>query len=212
MKNIRAKIKQKVTFQDENNKLQEDEFSFKSNQEKNKIYDLKLQNSIRDNSGLYKEENLRIQSEAKELIKKTRNMMENLDMNKVKSFSKSPTHKKFSVSFDSWNKKILEEENIENNKKKNFLNNSLRSCSNKDNNLENEIYMKNHLSVNIDNMTKKIINLTKINKNMEKELKDKNALIKKLNEKLDKKSEEIWKLNDLVSVKKNFLKKFYLKN
>jgi len=231
MKNMRSKLKQKVSFSDENTcKVYQDEFSFKSkNQEiENKLNELKLENSKRDNSVLYEEENMRIQNETKDLIRKTKSMMENLDMIKIKgnkSISKSISKEKtanaannLSMSFDNRMKRSFNEEMYNNNeskKKSDFyssqrnynrtnysqnLNANNNYLNNSYSNLGNEILLKNHKSISLEHMTQELLDYKKKNQKMEKELKDKNNLIKKLHEKIDQKNVEISSLNEIINV------------
>lgn len=291
MKNMRAKLRNRPQDNTEENKHTStlEEFSFKSKAEKEE--DNKKSQDSDSNLDLYKainnnipeEENLRIKEEAKDLINKTRIMMENLEMNKLcrtgndennnssgnngilrkrRSNSKSPkTHKSFSVSFNNISKRSLEKDSTSKEDKKlnhtqkkilsnnknlskkeiksfnilsdnnnnyeagknnyDYFNSSLKSYYNPSNyaavnnmsfinnkdlnrscysNLENEILLKNHLNLNIENMTHKIVGYARKIKDFEKELKEKNNIIKKLHEKIDKKNEEIVKLNELLSV------------
>ena len=136
--------------------------------------------------------------------------MENLNLDKVKtgniplSLSRSKTNSKspqknLSVSFDKKMRKSFEENN--NIMKIPDLQSSKNSSNFNNNNLDNEISLKNHININIDVMTQKIVSYSKKIKEMEKELKEKNSQIKKLHEKVDKKNEEINKLNEIIIVK-----------
>jgi len=228
---MRAKLRQKVSFKDENqSKLDQDEFSFNSKNKniEQKISELKLENSKRDNSLLYEEENLRIQNETKDLIKKTKSMMENLDMVKIKanknaskSVSKEKTNaNNLSMSFDNRMKRSYNEEmhNNETKKKTDFyssqrnynltnysqhvmnLNSNSNYMNNSHSNLGNEILLKNHKNNSIEHMSQELLENKKKIQKLEKELKEKNNLIKKLNNKIDLKNSEIANLNETINV------------
>lgn len=224
MKNMRAKLRQRVSFKDENNNKQDqEEFSFKSNNQnlENKISELKLENSKRDNSVLYEEENLRIQNETKDLIRKTKKMMENLDLVKLKtgiktgskSVSKEKAHNSnnLSMSFDNKMKRSFNEEMYYSNeakKKTDFYssqrNYNLTNYSQHALNLNsNSNYLNNSHSNNLSNEI-----LLKNHKgisieHMTQELVENKKKIQKLEKELKDKNNLIKKLNEKIDLKNN---------
>ena len=87
----------------ENNNLNT-EFSFTSKEEKSKSKK-KLNNNLPPGGKEYEKENIRIQNDAKDLILKTRNLMENLNMDTIKqrniplSLSRSKTNSKSLINY-----------------------------------------------------------------------------------------------------------------
>jgi len=222
---MRAKLRQKVSFKDENkSKQNEDNFSFNSkNQElENKISELKLENSKRDNSVLYEEENLRIQNETKDLIRKTKNMMENLDLVKlkpaIKNISKSVSKEKannaatnLSMSFDNKMKKSFNEEmyssNNEAKKKTDFYssqrNYNLTNYSQRVMNPNSNVHYLNNSHSNLGNeillKNHKSISI----EHMSQELLEYKKKIQKLEKELKEKNNLIKKLNEKIDLKNN---------
>ncbi len=218
---MRAKLKQKVSFKDENNsKFNNDDFSLKSkNQElEKKLNEIKLENSQRDNSILYKEENNRIQNETKDLIRKTKNMMENLDLNKIKSLtnkciSKSISKEKLnnnnlSVSFDNRMKRSFNEEiyNNETKKKADFSsserNYNFTNYSHKLNGINHNSNIKNnYLNNSYSNLGNEILLKNHKNISMEhisQELLDYKKKVQKLEKELKDKNNIIKKLHEKI--------------
>lgn len=176
MKNLRLNLKQKNTNMAES--LRSDEFSF--------------------NSGQLDQESSKIQADAKELIERTRRMMENLDMDKLKEQSagkqsqrkkqtrpRSPTRRDkaqhLSLSSRSHIKSMSPSSRV-------------RHCT------DDDILLRNHLTLNVGNINQSLLDKTKQIKALEKELKEKSNLIGRLHEKANKKNEEIARLNELLAV------------
>lgn len=116
------------------------------------------------------EENKKIKNEAKNLIEKTRKVIEDLELNKIKSPSFKPK-----VSFYSTNSRSLSPQNI-------------------------HVHLPENPTENITLITTKLLEKTKLIKGLERDLKDKNALIEQLHSKLDKKNQEISRLNESLIV------------
>ena len=159
------------------------------NKEK-KLYVNSLQNSQKQ------EENFYLQHDAKDLIEKTRRMMENLDVQRFndyelkrnltsvdKSFNKNITSDDYIEERPSDFKKIMKFDNSSNTQ-------NIFSFSNTNSNVLNQ----------------KLLEKIKHIKLLEKEIKEKNLTIDKLNSKLDKQTEDIKKLNEKLNVNRYFLK------
>ena len=142
------------------------------------------------------EENFILQHEAKDLIDKTRRMMENLDVHKFNDYEL----KRNLTSVDkSFNKNIPSDDYIE----------EKPSDYKKIIKVDNSPTNQNNFSFNNTNsnvLNQKLLDKIKHIKILEKEIKEKNLTIDKLNSKLDKQTEEIKKLNDKLNVNRYFLK------
>jgi hypothetical protein len=175
------------------------------------------------------EENKRIQIEAKELIEKTRRMMENLDDNihkfhssEIKNYSSANKNMKNPmVGIEkNENRKLQiqksDTNNLSINNFPNFTTDSqfdyleekpfdimkIMKIENPSNTAQNISYSPNSTSnTNLNTLNKKLLEKIKTIKFLEKEVKEKNSTIDKLNSKLDKQNEEIKKLNEKLTVK-----------
>ena len=177
------------------------------------------------------EENKRIQIEAKELIEKTRRMMENLDDN-IQKFDFSEIKKYSSANKKMKNLMVINEKNenrklqiekLDANGNNISINNlpklapdaQLDYLEEKPFDLMKILRVENapnptqnnpnppHSTSNptLNTLNQKLLEKIKTIKFLEKELKEKNSTIDKLNSKLDKQNEEIKKLNEKLTVK-----------
>jgi len=159
------------------------------NKEK-KLYVNSLQNSQKQ------EENFYLQHDAKDLIEKTRRMMENLDVHKFNDYEL----KRNLTSVDkSFNKNITSDDYIEERPSDFKKIMKLDNSSNTQN-----IFSFSNTNSNV--LNQKLLEKIKHIKLLEKEIKEKNLTIDKLNSKLDKQTEDIKKLNEKLNVYRYFLK------
>jgi hypothetical protein len=154
-----------------------------------------LVNQLPYSSQNIEEENNRIQSEAKNLIAKTRKIMENLDMNKLPK-------EDFSRSLRVTRSRSKSKDAKSHSRESNFSFSPFKTIEEVGHIISESptIAFKNHMNINLTDINNRLLEKTKTIKYLEKELKDRNSLINKLHEKLDKKNEEIANLNDALAV------------
>lgn len=197
--NIRANLRLMNTKSENKN----EEFSFTKNKTNFDNYQnfssmkQNVSNSLIANSHSFEEENVKIQKEAKELIHKTRKMMENLDMDKLKMNKAKSNNLNESILCNS-TRSLKDRSHSRKKKFANSFEKFERECHTQI--VDNEVHMKNHINLNLKNMNNRLMEKTKIIKNLERELREKNANISKLQEKLEQKNEEILRLNEALIV------------
>jgi hypothetical protein len=185
-------------------------------------FNIKCNNTIPN----IEEENTKIKREAKDLIAKTKKMIEQLDMDKIggkqnnnnnssikntrqphTERSHSPVDKldKQNLSMSSLNKHAIGmDRSLSKDKSNTHAHNiSLMGYGSGTNLQDDEIFLKNHLNFNIKTMTQRLLEKSKQVKTLEKELKEKTSQLDKMHEKLEKKNEEITKLNEALTVQIN---------
>lgn len=140
--------------------------------------------SYNENGNEYEDENNKIKKEAKDLIAKTRKMMENLDLDKIKLSDKSNKSPRL---------------NSPSNLSQSLRNSTSPLIQKSSQSMDEEITLKNHLNLNLNTLNQRLIEKTKLIKSMDKEVKEKNSIIEKLHQKIEKKNEEISKLNEILT-------------
>jgi chromosome segregation ATPase len=136
-----------------------------------------------NNVEIFEKENYKIQKEAKELIAKTRKMMEDLDLDKLKCNS-TIISGNFETAPNNPPKSKNNRYSLSPNANRSYI------CDGYTNNNTN--------SNNIKNLQQKILEKSKDIKNLERQLKEKNSIIENLHLKVEKKNDEISKLNEVL--------------
>jgi hypothetical protein len=173
------------------------------------------QNNIKDFEN-FETQNLKIQEEAKQLIMKTKKIIENLDSNvKLNLTEVKNTMPVLSKEFD---KEIKENKEVINSSFESFrqvrsskspktkkekshsiINRSYTDIKSSNKILEDEVIFKTYNNISTSSIQQRLLEKVKECKVYERELKDKNSLIQKLHIKLDRKNEEITKLNEVLT-------------
>ncbi len=165
-------------------------YTFESNF--NKFY---LDNEL--NNQDLEHENIKIQNEAKELIEKTRRMMETIDAHKFNSDLNTINKPPFtSISNPSATARSKFSDYFE---EKPFDYTKIAKIEKEDNKSKIKSFNLD-CNTNLNLLNQRLLEKIKIIKNLEKEIKDKNNFIEKLNSKIDKQHDEIKKLNDKLNV------------
>jgi hypothetical protein len=153
-------------------------------------------------------QNLKIQKEAKELILKTKKIIENLgsegklNLTEIKNtmpvLNKELDKEINNSSFESF-RLVRKSKSPKTTKAKSHINRSYTDIKSSNQNIEDEFFFKTYNNINTNSIQQRLLEKVKECKVYEREVKEKNSLIEKLHIKLDRKNEEITKLNEVLA-------------